>query len=368
MKNRIILVIIVMLFTINLQAQVGINNANPDTTSMLDIKSTSKGILLPRMTSAERDIMSSFGNVPANSLLIFDTDLNQFCYYRTDLNKWISLGAWVHEAHGDSVMLFESNAGVSLGGDKPKAQLDLNGDYNKSHNIGGTKLLIHKYDNDGSVTYLIYCKDEQGKTDFFIKNRPSLSGDPTMYFAGKMCLGGTDTIPDKELDVTGDIKATGTVEANTFEGNGTIPIGGIIMWSGSIATIPAGWALCNGNTVNNHITPDLRNRFIVGAGSSYAVNDNGGTNAVTLTTGEMPSHNHPVIDPGHKHVYRTRDKYYHNMDEEYGGSSKDWIWSDADYINCNSNTTGITINTTGDGASHENRPPYYSLAYIMRTQ
>jgi microcystin-dependent protein len=62
----------------------------------------------------------------------------------------------------------------------------------------------------------------------------------------------------------------------------------ITMWSGSIASIPAGWLLCDGTSS----TPDLRDRFIVGAGSTYAVNATGGANTVTLTTDQIPSHTH----------------------------------------------------------------------------
>jgi hypothetical protein len=72
----------------------------------------------------------------------------------------------------------------------------------------------------------------------------------------------------------------------------SFPSGGIIMWSGSIASIPSGWVLCNGS----NSTPDLRNRFIVGAGSTYAVDATGGSADATL-----PTHTHTatstVTDP-----------------------------------------------------------------------
>jgi microcystin-dependent protein len=67
-----------------------------------------------------------------------------------------------------------------------------------------------------------------------------------------------------------------------------IPVGLITMWSGSIVSIPAGWALCNGTSG----TPDLRDRFVVGAGSTYAVGATGGENTVTLDTTQIPSHTH----------------------------------------------------------------------------
>jgi hypothetical protein len=72
------------------------------------------------------------------------------------------------------------------------------------------------------------------------------------------------------------------------------PSGGIIMWSGSIASIPSGWLLCNGSSG----TPDLRDRFVVGAGSTYAVNATGGAATVTLSTTNLPSHTHSISASG----------------------------------------------------------------------
>jgi hypothetical protein len=77
-----------------------------------------------------------------------------------------------------------------------------------------------------------------------------------------------------------------------------LPAGVITMWSGSILTIPAGWVLCDGTNA----TPDLRNRFIVGAGDDYSVADNGGEAHSTLTTAELPGHTHTGttdLDGGH---------------------------------------------------------------------
>lgn len=70
--------------------------------------------------------------------------------------------------------------------------------------------------------------------------------------------------------------------------------GMILLWSGSIATIPSGWALCNGSSG----TPDLRDRFVIGAGSTYAVNATGGAANVTLSTANLPSHTHSFSGSG----------------------------------------------------------------------
>ena len=81
-----------------------------------------------------------------------------------------------------------------------------------------------------------------------------------------------------------------------------IPVGVITLWSGSIASIPSGWALCNGSAG----TPDLRDRFVVGAGSTYAVGATGGANTVTLDTTQIPSHTHTgttnATDLSHTHT------------------------------------------------------------------
>jgi hypothetical protein len=77
----------------------------------------------------------------------------------------------------------------------------------------------------------------------------------------------------------------------------------ITLWSGSIASIPSGFALCDGTSG----TPDLRDKFIVGAGSTYAVDATGGSADATLPT---HTHTNTVTDPGHFHsYYRARQTY-----------------------------------------------------------
>jgi microcystin-dependent protein len=124
-----------------------------------------------------------------------------------------------------------------------------------------------------------------------------------------------------------------------------VPVGGIIMWSGSTASIPTGWALCNG--ANG--TPNLQDRFIVGAGSGYGVGATGGANSVTLTINEMPTHSHTLL------ASSATD----------GGSGTGWRWeSNSAYRPATVN--GTNIGNAGGDQAHENRPPYYALAFIMR--
>ena len=161
-----------------------------------------------------------------------------------------------------------------------------------------------------------------------------------------------------------------------------VPSGGIIMWSGAIVAIPTGWVLCDGN----NSTPDLRDRFIVGAGSTYAVDDTGGAASVTLTTDQIPSHSHAntasssstssVSDPGHNHELRINGVGATSGLFITSGEAGTPTYSD-DTTLIKDSTTGITVSTsttttmtnasTGGGNSHENLPPYYALAYIMKT-
>ena len=149
------------------------------------------------------------------------------------------------------------------------------------------------------------------------------------------------------------------------------PSGGIILWSGSTASIPSGWVLCDGS----NSTPDLRDRFVVGAGSSYAVNATGGASSVTLSASEIPSHSHSasssttINDSGHSHSISGLLP----TETGAGGTTSTASQGTSVTASTNSATTGITASTstsignTGGGGSHENRPPYYALAYIMKT-
>lgn len=106
----------------------------------------------------------------------------------------------------------------------------------------------------------------------------------------------------------------------------------ITPWSGAIVAIPAGWHLCDGNNG----TPDLRDKFIVGAGDTFPVDDVGGATP----------HDHPFTGDGHTHQYI------------FGAD----VLSGAD-LSDTTNSTAVTGTTNGDPGL----PKYYALAYIMYT-
>ena len=138
--------------------------------------------------------------------------------------------------------------------------------------------------------------------------------------------------------------------------------GMIIIWSGSLGSIPAGWVLCDGNNA----TPDLRDRFVVAAGNTYAVGATGGSANATLV-----SHNHTatsvVTDTGHVHNYTTVQANSGSTT----GVVRDGSGGVATQFNTEVATTGITVGTTiqnsGASPTNANLPPYYALAYIMKT-
>jgi microcystin-dependent protein len=148
----------------------------------------------------------------------------------------------------------------------------------------------------------------------------------------------------------------------------TIPAGLISLWSGSIGSIPSGWNLCDGSNG----TPNLTDRFIVGAGSTYAVNGAGGASSVTLTTNNMPAHTHTatstVTDPSHSHGSTIGSGFISNGGSESlaGGNNLPFGRPSTTATA----TTGITVATTnasvGSGTSFSILNPYYALAYIMK--
>lgn len=121
-----------------------------------------------------------------------------------------------------------------------------------------------------------------------------------------------------------------------------VPAGVITMWSGAIDAIPEGWAICDGTNG----TPDLRDRFIVGAGSNYTVGSTGGANSVSLTANQNGPHTHTMKLGGGSSGPRQ------NISIDAGNDSHSY----------GAEVTG----SSGSGAAHENRPPYYAMAYIIK--
>lgn len=202
------------------------------------------------------------------------------------------------------------------------------------------------------------------------------------------------TVPDESI---GPEKLTPAFSAYIDQ---QMPSGGIIMWSGASNNIPDGWALCNGQNG----TPDLRGRFIVGAGGSYEVGNTGGQEKVTLTVEQLPTHSHGVsgtADESGTHTHSdtftsTGSAGSHSHSFSYSGAQRTSVSSGSQSTNyvaevsdesgttsssgshshsitgsvlsggAHTHNLSINIDNSGSGLEHENRPPYYALCYIMR--
>lgn len=170
-------------------------------------------------------------------------------------------------------------------------------------------------------------------------------------YAGIICQG-------KEIYFTSFIIQKETGEANQYyeikimdepkkltgssSSNDGLPVGSIIIWSGTADNIPSGWHICDG-TDN---TPDLTDKFVLGAGTTHNVGDTGGEETHTLTVEEMPEHNHNMLG------WTESNKGYPNTQPtvQKGGDGSE------------------TVHTLWEGGDqpHNNMPPYYTLCYIMK--
>ena len=153
----------------------------------------------------------------------------------------------------------------------------------------------------------------------------------------------------------------------------SVPSGTIVTWYGILGNIPSGFVLCDGSNG----TPDLRDRFIVGAGSGYPLGTTGGAASVQLSWNEMPAHAHTrgsmnivgyfcgvnTAGPRPSGAVGLAGTYAdHGLEDNSGwGSGLCWYY----VFNAASNWTGET-SWAGSNWAHENRPPFYALYYIMK--
>lgn len=160
-----------------------------------------------------------------------------------------------------------------------------------------------------------------------------------------------------------DIKAYIDEKLGSMEGS-SIPRGLIAMWNGT--QVPNGWALCNGQIVDDLQTPDLSGKFVVGWQSGNEdynlIGNTGGQEKVTLATQEIPSHVHNFADAYFIEAYS----------DLVGANGTQWIGNNLSGSNRTDRDNSYVClwdhdtRATGGGQPHENRPPYYVLAYIIK--
>ena len=139
-----------------------------------------------------------------------------------------------------------------------------------------------------------------------------------------------------------------------------VPYGGIMMWWGLPTNVPTGWVLCDGRSYLisglTWQTPDLRDRFIVGAGNLYSAASTGGYTDATLV-----SHTHTTQPHSHSYTYKDYNRAGGlGLDGEDDTDRANWT-----YTGTTSPAT-VVVNSTGESGVNKNLPPYHALCFIMK--
>lgn len=340
------------LSAIQSHAQVGFNNPNPDPSAVVDIKSSDKGILIPRMSTGLRLAMAIGTPTPAQGLLVFDTDHNRLYFW--DAAQWRPVNVVAADSTGTNEIARVATE-MTIG----------NGYSNTTPPNNG--LIV-----EGNVAI---GQTDPGTNKLAVTGTTSLNGSTSV--TGNLVVSANSTVSGNS-SVTGDLEVTGTVTATDYAlpsgaGNGPVPSGGIIMWSGSTSAIPTGWALCDG--LNG--TPDLRDRFIVGAGNIYSPGNTGGDTVHSHTASTVAAHTHGLS--GHTQgitSFNPSGSYpsgYYAYDDNEGWSSGSFLETGHD-PNHNEGQHAHSLQGSTDSAgghthtigSSDSRPPYYALAFIMK--
>ncbi len=206
-----------------------------------------------------------------------------------------------------------------------------------------------------AVPYASYAQDvDTASGDFTVEGKATMADltvNGTATFAGSVDFKNPVTMGSAKISGGLTVDSTGSIS-----GYGTIPIGGIIMWSGAYGDIPNGWQLCDGTDG----TPDLRNRFVLAAENITQIKEKGGATSVTLSVDNLPSHNHRYFGDDQ---FEGKDK----RDNPSTNKAYDMAGYDAKSQNSGDSRVYYTSKTGGD-KSFSIMPPYYKLAFIMRTR
>ena len=379
----------------------------------------SNGITMPGVTSQTvtfgiSDVVNagalagSYGNVmhyitaTANAPGTYTSTISQTLYGQGII---ITPGSMNGNLSGQTNTVYKGGTLTMQGGNGPLNQSTNNGSGSCAQ-FGGDVVIASGITNLGGNTPASWVHGGDIKFIMQVPGQlvqPSTTQQEVMRIDGlTMNVGIGKTNPNTTLDVNGSMNASG-ITANGQ--GGLLPIGAILLWSGSIATIPTGWFLCNGGNG----TPNMQNQFIVGAGSSYGVGAQGGANSVTLATGHLPSHTHTGNSgTGNQNVLHTHGGTTGGMNQNWNHNHTQYVGNRDDgnmtscwgqyppgdgpgamdngcyYSGTDTNHThnfgtgtesawhvhgfGFTTDATGGGAAFSTVPPYYALAYIMKAQ
>jgi microcystin-dependent protein len=376
------------------QAQVGVGTTTPHPSAMMHISpgtGNNKGVILPSITSAQRMLLDSTQNI-SPSLIFFDKDLQKFYYFHQNPKQWFELDHdWIRKdvagagfVVGTNLYSGEpGNVGVgTLASINPAAKLTVVGEMV----VGNATYTAAPAPPSNTVSVQNWVG---------IATRTPSAGS-VLDVKGDAMIRSVSA----QLDVVSDVVADRYRGTNNLSyGEGMVETGSIIMYYGTVSGNFVnglgqgeyrGWALCDGR--NN--TPDLRGQFIVGSSNGdassygyinsernrpdyiltdsvgYRIDSVGGAYEVTLTTAEMPAHTHPgsVTNStgSHTHSYNSPD----GCDDVVLSSTSGCFMADPNSTlqsgSAGNHSHTPSIAAQGGGNAHENRPPYYTLAYIIK--
>jgi microcystin-dependent protein len=285
--------------------------------------------------------------------------------FRVDLNsgKEFVVHKTVSESTTEAVLTVNNDGGVQINGD-----LTVTGDViaTDEQHIEGDVTLGNSDTDEVTVAGLL--KSSHSSDQLQIGDELAVSDKAT--FSGQVQINNTlkfqngqavDEFSSATMGSRQTVVPTEQSVADHVDNaiRSALPAGSIVMWSGAVDQVPTGWRLCNGS----NDTPNLRDRFVVGAGGQYGAHATGGNQSITLSTSHLPSHNHTYYDTvfaenrggaNYSGLYKIRSD--RKGIGQNGGTDFDNDWYARQTSTWHS----------GSGNSFDIRPPYYALAYIMK--